>query len=157
MNIGKMTKRALIGTALGAGIALGSVLLAAALQSSLLPVTYQPELVPAADKNVLTTEPVRATDKTIPSPESVRAAGAVVKIENFTFDQQRITIKVGTTVTWVNDDDIPHTATSTNKLFNSKVLDTNDKFSFTFTTPGTYEYFCALHPHMKGSIVVEAL
>ena len=80
-----------------------------------------------------------------------------MKIENFTFDQQRITIKVGTTVTWVNDDDIPNTATSTNKLFNSKVLDTNDKFSFTFTTPGTYEYFCALHPHMKGSIVVEAL
>jgi amicyanin len=77
------------------------------------------------------------------------------KIENFTFVPQRLTVKAGTTVTWTNADDIPHSVASTTKVFKSKVLDTNDKFSFTFTTAGTYEYFCSLHPHMTGTIVVE--
>ena len=85
----------------------------------------------------------------------VRAADTEVKIDNFTFNPQTVTVKAGTTVTWVNHDDIPHTATSKAGLFKSKALDTDDKFSFTFTTPGTFEYFCALHPHMTGSIVVE--
>ena len=65
-------------------------------------------------------------------------------------------MKAGTTVTWTNQDDIPHTVTSTTKQFKSKALDTDDKFSFTFTTPGSYEYFCSLHTHMTGTIVVEA-
>jgi amicyanin len=86
----------------------------------------------------------------------VLAADLEVKIENFTFNPQKITVKAGTTVTWINADDIPHTVVATTKDFKSKVLDTNDKFSFTFTTPGSYEYFCSLHPHMKASIVVEA-
>jgi amicyanin len=79
-----------------------------------------------------------------------------VKIDNFTFAPQSVTVKAGTTVTWVNEDDIPHAVASTSKAFRSKVLDTNDKFSFTFTMAGTYEYFCSLHPHMTGTIVVEA-
>ena len=79
-----------------------------------------------------------------------------VTIDNFVFNPQRVTVKAGTTVTWTNDDDIPHTVVASNRAFKSKVLDTNDKFSFTFTTPGTYEYFCSLHPHMTGTIVVEA-
>ena len=86
----------------------------------------------------------------------VRAEDAEVKIDNFTFNPQQITVKAGTTVTWVNHDDIPHTATSKTGVFRSKALDTDDKFSFTFATPGTFAYFCALHPHMTGSIVVEA-
>jgi plastocyanin len=77
------------------------------------------------------------------------------KIDNFTFAPQRLTVKAGTTVTWTNEDDIPHTVASTTKAFKSKVLDTNDKFSFTFTNAGIYEYFCSLHPHMTGTIVVE--
>jgi amicyanin len=85
-----------------------------------------------------------------------RAADIEVKIENFTFNPQRITVKAGDTVTWVNHDDIPHTVTSKTLVFRSKALDTDDKFSFTFATPGTYVYFCALHPMMTGSIVVEA-
>jgi plastocyanin len=85
-----------------------------------------------------------------------RAADAEVKIDNFTFAPQRITVKAGTTVTWTNDDDIPHTVASKTKLFKSKALDTGDKFSFTFTTPGAFEYFCSLHPHMTATIVVEA-
>ena len=84
------------------------------------------------------------------------AADASVKIDNFTFDPPRLIVKSGTTVTWHNDDDIPHNVVASEKAFRSKVLDTEDKFSFTFTTPGTYEYFCALHPHMTGTIVVEA-
>ena len=83
------------------------------------------------------------------------AEDAVVKIENFTFAPQRVTVKAGTTVTWTNEDDIPHALASTTKAFRSKVLDTDDKFSFKFTTAGTYEYFCSLHPHMTGTIVVE--
>jgi plastocyanin len=84
------------------------------------------------------------------------AEDTAVKIENFTFASQRVTVKVGTTVTWTNDDDIPHTVTSSTKAFKSKVLDRDDKFSFTFTTPGIYEYFCSLHPQMTGTLVVEA-
>jgi plastocyanin len=85
-----------------------------------------------------------------------QAADTELKIDNFTFAPQRITVKAGTTVTWINKDDIPHTVASSTKVFKSKALDTEDKFSFTFTTPGTYEYFCSLHPHMTGSIAVEA-
>jgi plastocyanin len=87
----------------------------------------------------------------------VHATEMTVKIDNFTFAPQRITVKAGTTVTWDNEDDIPHTIASSTKLFKSKVIDTDGKFSFTFTTPGVYEYFCSLHPHMTGTIVVEAV
>jgi plastocyanin len=83
------------------------------------------------------------------------AADTAVKIDNFTFAPQRVTVKAGTTVTWTNQDDIPHTVTSATKAFRSKALDTDDKFSFTFATAGVYEYFCSLHPHMTGTIVVE--
>jgi plastocyanin len=85
-----------------------------------------------------------------------RAAETEVKIDNFVFTPQRVVVKAGTTVRWVNEDDIPHTVASSTKVFKSNALDTEDKFSFTFTTPGTYEYFCSLHPHMTGTIVVEA-
>ena len=84
----------------------------------------------------------------------VLAADAAVKIGNFTFGPEELKVKAGTTVTWTNEDDIPHTVVSPN-AFRSKALDSDDKFSFTFTTPGVYKYFCSLHPHMTGTIVVE--
>jgi amicyanin len=87
---------------------------------------------------------------------AAQAANVEVKIDNFVFNPQTIMVKAGDTVTWINHDDIPHTATSKSGVFRSKALDTDDKFSFTFATPGTFAYFCALHPHMTGSIVVEA-
>jgi plastocyanin len=87
---------------------------------------------------------------------SAQATGAEVQIDQFTFAPHQVTVKAGTTVTWINDDDVPHTVASSTKLFKSKTLDTKDRFSFTFTTPGTYEYFCSLHPHMTGAVVVEA-
>jgi plastocyanin len=85
-----------------------------------------------------------------------KAADAVVKIDNFTFNPKTITVKAGTTVTWTNGDDIPHTVAAKGMEFRSKTLDTDDKFTFTFTTPGSYAYFCSLHRHMTGTIVVEA-
>jgi plastocyanin len=84
-----------------------------------------------------------------------QAATVEMKIDNFTFNPQQITVKAGDTVTWVNHDDIPHTVTSQTLAFRSKALDTDDKFSFTFATPGKFDYFCSLHPHMTGSILVE--
>ena len=84
-------------------------------------------------------------------------AAAAVAIDNFTFNPQTLTVKAGTTVTWTNKDDIPHGIAVTNNAFKrSQALDTDDSFSFTFTTPGTYQYFCYIHPHMTGTIVVEA-
>ena len=78
-----------------------------------------------------------------------------VAIENFSFVPVTLTVKAGTKVTWVNRDDVPHTATETDKRFNSKTLDTDDQFAFTFSEPGTYNYFCALHPKMTGQIIVK--
>jgi amicyanin len=81
---------------------------------------------------------------------------ATVSIDNFTFSPPTITVKAGTIVTWINKDDIPHGIASANNAFKkSKAMDTDDTYSFTFTTPGTYAYFCYLHPHMTGTIVVE--
>jgi plastocyanin len=85
------------------------------------------------------------------------AADAEVQIDQYAFLPQRITVKPGTTVTWTNDDDDSHTVASSSKLFKSKALDTGDKFSFTFTTPGTYAYICSVHPYMTGAVVVEAV
>jgi plastocyanin len=86
---------------------------------------------------------------------AVRAEDATAKIDNFTFVPARLTVKAGTTVTWRNEDDIPHTVTSVAQRFKSRALDTDDTFSFTFTEPGTYDYFCSLHPRMTATIVVE--
>jgi amicyanin len=92
----------------------------------------------------------------LPSWAQNAAAGAV-SIDNFTFTPASLTVKAGTTVTWTNKDDIPHGIASSNNAFKkSKALDTDDSYSFTFTTPGTYQYFCYVHPHMVGTVVVEA-
>jgi|ERR1700722_1864978 amicyanin len=79
----------------------------------------------------------------------------VVTIDNFTFTAPELTVAVGTTVKWVNHDDIPHNVVNKDKLFRSKALDTDDSYSFTFASAGTYDYFCGLHPHMQGKIVVK--
>ena len=83
------------------------------------------------------------------------AANVAVKIDNFVFGPQTITVPVGTTVTWTNSDDSPHTAVSTDGVFKSKVMDTDEKFSYTFSKAGTYSYFCSVHPKMTGQIVVK--
>ena len=83
------------------------------------------------------------------------AASAVVKIDNFVFGPQTLTVPVGTTVTWTNKDDIPHTTVSTDGVFKSKVMDTDEQFSYKFTKAGTYSYYCSVHPKMTGNVVVQ--
>jgi plastocyanin len=90
------------------------------------------------------------------APAAAAAAGSTIKIDNFVFGPQALTVTVGTTVTWINQDDIPHTVVADDKTFKSKVLDTDERFSFTFTKPGEYGYFCSLHPHMVGKVIVKA-
>jgi amicyanin len=79
----------------------------------------------------------------------------VVTIDNFTFTSKEMTVAVGTTVKWVNHDDIPHNVINKDKVFRSKALDTDDSYSFTFASAGTYDYFCGLHPQMQGKIIVK--
>lgn len=81
-------------------------------------------------------------------------SSAEVRIDNFTFNAQSLTVPVGSEVTWVNRDDIPHTVVSEDKLFKSKALDTDDQFTYKFSKPGTYKYFCSLHPKMTAEVVV---
>ncbi|HWI25560.1 MAG TPA: cupredoxin family copper-binding protein [Stellaceae bacterium] len=85
-----------------------------------------------------------------PSPGEVRISG-------FAFAPAVLTVPRGTTVTWINQDDEPHTVTSERdpKAFASQALDTDESFTFTFRDPGTYRYFCSIHPHMQGTIVVQ--
>ena len=86
---------------------------------------------------------------------TARAEGDMeVHIDNFVFEPAQLTVKAGTTVTWMNRDDIPHTVVCAGK-FRSKAMDTDDRFSFTFTAAGEYKYFCSLHPHMTGMVKVE--
>ena len=78
-----------------------------------------------------------------------------VNIDNFSFTPMEMTIPAGSQVTWINKDDVPHTVVSVDHKFKSQALDTDEKFSFTFPTPGTYEYFCSVHPKMTGKIIVK--
>jgi plastocyanin len=80
---------------------------------------------------------------------------AEVKIDNFSFGPGTITVTAGTTVTWTNRDDIPHTVVSTDGVFKSKVMDTDEKFSYTFTKLGSFPYFCSIHPKMTGKVMVQ--
>ena len=80
---------------------------------------------------------------------------AEVKIDNFAFTPKSLAVKPGTSVTWTNHDDIPHVVVSTEKKFSSPVLDTDQAFSFRFQEPGSYPYFCKIHPMMTGTIVVK--
>jgi plastocyanin len=88
-------------------------------------------------------------------PAGTKASPDLVQIDNFSFTPQTLTVHAGTTVTWVNKDDVPHTVTSTDKKLKSRVLDTDERFSYTFSNPGTNSYFCSVHPHMTGKIIVQ--
>ena len=110
----------------------------------------QPDNMPAAGKSM----PEAHATKTTPVAQEVPNQ---INIDNFRFNPREMTVTAGTQVTWVNNDDVPHTATSSAKprIFDSRTLDTDGKFSHVFTTPGTYDYFCAVHPHMTGRIIVK--
>jgi plastocyanin len=87
--------------------------------------------------------------------EQTKSAATNITIDNFSFAPKEITVAAGTTITWVNRDDVPHTVVNPDKKFRSKALDTDDQFSFTFTDAGTYNYFCSVHPTMTGKIIVK--
>lgn len=78
-----------------------------------------------------------------------------VAIRGFAFAPQVITVAPGTTIMWTNEDEDPHTVTANGKSFHSTAMDTGERFSFTFTRPGEFAYFCSLHPHMTGKVVVK--
>ena len=96
-----------------------------------------------------------AGSPSVTANDQTSAANAEVKIDNFVFGPETITVPVGATVTWTNKDDIPHTTVSTDGVFKSKVMDTDEKFSHTFDKPGTYPYYCTIHPKMTGKVVVQ--
>jgi plastocyanin len=96
------------------------------------------------------------------SPTSPQAAAAGVEagrivIDSFAYSPREISVPLGSRVQWVNRDDVPHTVTSTAKpkTFDSGALDGEESFAFVFQAPGTYHYFCALHPHMTGKVIVK--
>ena len=96
---------------------------------------------------IVTLRPAPATGQSAPATD--------VKVDNFTFSPETLTVPANSTVTWTNKDDVPHVIASTDGLFRSKGLDTDDHYSFKFTKAGTYKYFCAIHPKMTGKIVVQ--
>jgi plastocyanin len=99
---------------------------------------------------------VRAARAEAPPPLRVaKVEDPQVTIDNFAFSPPTLTVFVGSTVTWTNQDDMVHTVTEANRLFSSKSLETGDVYAHTFTAPGTYTYFCALHPRMTATIIVK--
>jgi len=107
--------------------------------------------------NMFTINFLTARGQVAPVTQPASQAPVTVKIENFAFLPKELDIAAGTTVTWQNADDVPHTATSKDdpQVFDSGPLDTDDKFSFTFSKPGRYAYYCKVHPHMTGVVVVK--
>jgi len=100
---------------------------------------------------------ISATQKGMAAPRGDKGSGGIeVKIDNFTFGPTSLKVAAGSTVTWTNRDDVPHTVVSDDKsTFKSKALDTDEQFSYTFSKPGTYHYFCSVHPKMTGEVVVQ--
>jgi plastocyanin len=100
---------------------------------------------------------VAGTQKSQAASPGDKPPGAIeVKIDNFSFGPTTMTVAAGTTVTWTNNDDVPHTVVSDDKTtFKSRALDTSEKFSYTFTKPGKYSYFCSVHPKMTAEVIVQ--
>jgi plastocyanin len=105
-------------------------------------------VLPLALASALVLHPTRAKGE-------AAASQLQVQVDNFTFGPATLTVPVNSTVTWVNKDDLPHVIASNDGVFKSKALDTDDKFSYTFSKSGTYAYFCSIHPKMVGTIVVK--
>src|SRR5579884_2912097 len=97
----------------------------------------------------------RAKPLAASTTEGAAAGESAVNIDNFMFSPATLTVKAGSTVRWTNHDDIPHNVVSEDKSFKSKVMDTDENFSYTFTKPGTYSYLCSIHPRMTGKVVVQ--
>jgi plastocyanin len=102
-----------------------------------------------------TSLPAAQSPAATPPTRVANIEGPQVTIDNFTFSPATLTVPSGTTVTWTNQDDMVHTVTEAKRLFSSQSLETGDVYTHTFTTPGAYTYFCALHPRMTGTVIVK--
>ena len=120
--------------------------------SALVPLVWLAGCRPAGETGGGAGRPANHTPAAAASND---AAGPTVSIGNFSFDPPTLTIPAGTTVTWVNRDDVPHTVTANDKRFASAALDSDERFSHQFTAPGTYPYYCAVHTHMTARIIVK--
>ncbi|HLZ70688.1 MAG TPA: cupredoxin family copper-binding protein [Dehalococcoidia bacterium] len=130
----------------------GLGVLAAACSSSAKSAQLPPANPPVPPSALTTAQPPT------PRPGELAVAtpsGPAVTIDNFSFTPATISVPVGATVTWVNHDDVPHTVTSSTKAFDSSTIDSDKQFSFTFTTAGTYNYFCSIHPFMTAKVIVQ--
>ena len=117
--------------------------------------TNQPTTQPMVGEHPSTLQPQASISQAQAQPSgSPQAATAKVKIQNFKFEPANVTIVEGQTVQFINEDEEPHTATSTDGLFDSKALDTNESWNYTATKPGTFPYICSIHPFMKGTLTV---
>ncbi len=134
-------------------MAAASFFLAAAMTSLAPGFAHPPVAAKARGKALSAPKP---TPRPAAKPAPASTGPVAVHISNFTFGPKIATVKIGQTITWTNDDDIPHTVVATDKSFRSKVLDTGQSFSFTFTKAGQFAYFCSLHPMMTGKVVVTA-
>ncbi len=120
------------------------------------PVTAAAGPTPTAmDPGMTMTAPTQEpnlADGTVPTEV---VSGPHVTIDNFTFSPKTLTVTVGMTVTWINQDDTPHRVASVDNVFASDALDTGDQYSYRFTTPGIYRYYCSIHPKMTATIIVQ--
>jgi plastocyanin len=112
------------------------------------------DTIAATNAEVAATVDPTTSGQPVIAPPSVSGEGVEVEIEDFAFVPGSVTIKVGTTVTWTNKDNVGHTATSDDGVFDSGILGKGSSFSYTFTKAGTYGYFCKPHPYMVATIVV---
>ncbi|MBV9577760.1 MAG: cupredoxin family copper-binding protein [Chloroflexi bacterium] len=129
-------------------ILVGSVLLVACAPqvATVSSVAFATPVPPAALATVPPPKPAHPTDAN---------GGPSVTIENFNFVAASLTVPAGTTVVWTNADDIEHTVTASDNSFSSSAIEPDGQFSYTFSTPGTYTYFCAIHPFMTGKVIVQ--
>ncbi|BBZ79407.1 hypothetical protein MANY_47440 [Mycolicibacterium anyangense] len=105
----------------------------------------------------MTGMPVPSSQSSAPATSAQQpVVGTAVDITNFAFTPATLTVKVGDTVTWTNHDEEPHTVVADDGSFHSPGLGTNDKYTFTFTAPGSFSYLCSIHPFMHGTVVVSA-
>ena len=148
-QVEKIMKLRLIKTKiqLAAAIIVSGILLAGCLT--------QTKQASPANTGIASQTNIVSANKTQPTTDQPAANEVQIEIENFVFKPAEVTVAPGTKVTWINKDEAPHTATSTEEKFNSGGLDTGDKYSFVFNDKGDYPYFCTLHPHMKAVIKVK--
>jgi plastocyanin len=147
----------------------GRTAVTAALAFALMPAPTPPNTAPGCGSmgktkaetmlhgvmSVAFAPPKTAADSPKPPEPAADAKTPQITIDNFSFKPGTLTVPVGATVTWTNKDDIPHTVVSTKKRFASPALDTDERFSCRFTAPGSYPYYCSVHPMMTGTVVVK--